>query len=80
MIYDHHIDNNAYPTNQLQEKVVKFIGSATSILVDKIRVDKELFEEENWSSGDGKNFAYFLSAPIVIDTNNFSENLRNTRW
>jgi len=30
--------------------------------------------------GDQPNFAYFLSAPLVIDTDNFRENLRNIRW
>ena len=56
------------------------MGSATTIVVQKIRQDKQLFDEEHWEQGEHKNFANFISAPIVIDTNNFSENLKDTRW
>lgn len=37
LIFDHHLDNNSYPDEQLLEKVVKFIGSATSIVASKIQ-------------------------------------------
>lgn len=78
LIYDHHLDNKAYPDEQLQEKIVKFIGSACSIAALKMKEDKDLFTEDDLT--DGKNFAYFFAAAIVVDTYNFKPALKNLKW
>lgn len=58
-IVDHHIDNNLY-LEQLKEKEIKLIGSATTLVIDKlIKEYPELID---------KDFAYFLMAPIVLDS------------
>ena len=78
LVYDHHFDNNAYPESQLKEKIVKFIGSACSIVAIKMKEDAHLFSEDDLT-GD-KNFAYFFAAAVVLDTYNFKPALKNSKW
>jgi inorganic pyrophosphatase/exopolyphosphatase len=68
-VIDHHFDNKHYPKEQLIEYVVKFIGSACSILVQMIQNDFKLFSASHWEETQ-PNFAYFLGAPIILDTGN----------
>ena len=38
-VYDHHVDLKYYPVEQTETYIVKFIGSACSILVNEMRSD-----------------------------------------
>jgi inorganic pyrophosphatase/exopolyphosphatase len=78
-IIDHHFDNKAYPESQLQESVIKFIGSACSIAVLQMKAHAEVFSPDHWEP-DTRNFAYFYAAAIALDTYNFKEALRGTKW
>ena len=55
------------------------MGSASSILVNMIKDGKDLFGNEFFEDSP-YNIAYFLSAPIVLDTNNFDPSLEGSRW
>jgi inorganic pyrophosphatase/exopolyphosphatase len=79
IIYDHHLDNEAYPASQLKEKIVKFIGSACSIAAIKMKEDAHLFSDDDLAPGE-KNFAYFFAAAVVIDTYNFKPALKHSKW
>ena len=63
----------------MKENIVKFIGSACSIMVLKMKEDQHLFDERHWNEDD-VNFAYFLSAPIVLDAYNFDASLKDSKW
>lgn len=78
-IIDHHHDYNAYPAEQLTEKVVRFIGSACSLLVLKIKEDLPLFQDDLRDS-EPINFAYCLAAPIVLDSYNFDPTLKGSKF
>lgn len=79
-MYDHHVDTKAYDFRQLTDYQVRFIGSACSILVMKMRLDIELFDEELLNPENHPNFAYLMAAAIVLDTHNFDESYRNKKW
>lgn len=71
-VLDHHEDKGSY--DHLSEfKDVRFCGAAVSILVSHILADglEEIFDEDT---------KYFASAPIIIDTKNFSHELYKKKW
>ncbi|CDW75375.1 UNKNOWN [Stylonychia lemnae] len=70
-IVDHHIDNNLY-LEQLKEKDIKLIGSATTLVIDRFMSDFLLHID--------KDLAYFMLAPIVLDSFFFDENLKDSKW
>ena len=43
-VYDHHVDTGRYDFTQLKDYQVRFIGSACSILIIKMRLDIHLFD------------------------------------
>lgn len=59
---------------------MKFIGSAAAILVNKMKEDMHLFDPELFNKNDPRNFAYFIGAPIILDTHNFYEEYRDKKW
>jgi inorganic pyrophosphatase/exopolyphosphatase len=79
-VYDHHVDTKHYDFTQLSDYQVRFIGSACSILVMKIRLDMDLFDQELFNPKNHPNFAYFLAAAIVLDTHNFMDSYKNRKW
>ena len=68
---DHHVDNELYK-EQLIEKQIELIGSATTLVID--RIIKEFPESIDI------DFAYFLQAPLVLDSYYFEENLKGSKW
>jgi len=58
----------------------RFIGSACSILVIKMRLFFDLYDPELFNKNDPRNFAYFIAAAVVLDTHNFLPEYRNKKW
>lgn len=79
-IYDHHFDNKHYPAAQLKDSSVKFIGSACSILVLLMKANEDLFDKDHFRKDVPINFAYFIAAAVMLDTHNFKELLRDSKW
>lgn len=79
-IYDHHFDNKFYPESQLKDNQVRFIGSACSILVLLMKQNEQLFDKALFQKGDSPNYAYFIAAAVMLDTHNFKELLRDSKW
>jgi inorganic pyrophosphatase/exopolyphosphatase len=77
-VYDHHVDTKFYPAGQLHEYIVKFIGSACSILANKMAADEHLFDKSLFEGP--LNLAYLVGAAVVLDTHNFKEALRDKKW
>lgn len=72
-IYDHHFEKPAeYPN--LVFKDIRFCGSAASL------VAKAIVEDEEAKGIMDEGVAWFTSAPILIDTVNFSEKHRGKKW
>jgi inorganic pyrophosphatase/exopolyphosphatase len=70
-IVDHHVDLKAHPK---AEKILKFCGSACSLVINLI-FDNNLEDEIL-----NKETCQFFSAAILIDTENFKPSLKNTKW
>jgi len=81
-IIDHHVDLKAYPPEQLKETCIKFIGSACSVAAVNMQKDLACFPEGVWTPTDVKkdSFAYFFAAAVSLDTYNFKEEFRNSKW
>ena len=59
-------------TEQLLEKEIELIGSASSLVAAKFIKDfPEVLD---------RDMAYFLAAPIALDTYFFDEGLKGTKW
>ena len=65
MIHDHHVDNGLY-TETVKVREIRLLGSACTLLIPKVKLDDEL--------------AQFLSAPLMLDSYNFSDNLKGSKW
>jgi inorganic pyrophosphatase/exopolyphosphatase len=78
-VMDHHVDNNCFAPQQLKYKNVKLIGSCCSILTQEIMAAIELFPDD-FSPTVKINLAYFLGAPILLDTSNFASALKDNKW
>ena len=74
-IVDHHVDNNMY-LDTLIKKEIQLIGSATTLVANKLLEGKEFFAEET----DSSDLALFLSAPISLDSYNFEPSLFESKW
>lgn len=48
-------------------------------MVLKIKDDKNLFSDSHWNE-EPINFAYFLLAPIILDTYNLDSSLKDSKW
>lgn len=79
-VYDHHVDTKKYDFTQLNDYQVRFIGSACSILIIKVRLGIDLFDMELFNKSNDPNFAFFLAAAISLDTHNFDESYKNKKW
>jgi inorganic pyrophosphatase/exopolyphosphatase len=79
-VWDHHACTGSYDFSHLHDYQVRFMGSACSILVIKMRLDISMYNMELFNQKNEKNFAYLLGAAISLDTHNFLENYRNTKW
>jgi len=70
-IVDHHVDTSPlYP--RLQEKQVELIGSATTLVVEKLLAE--------YPSAIDAELAHFLQAPIVLDSYYFEPSLKESKW
>lgn len=73
-VLDHHEDLNAdYPN--IKHKDVRFCGAAGTLVAKLILDDSEWCEKLM-----DKNVALFACSPILIDTVNFKEKLREKKW
>ena len=70
-IVDHHVDTSP-PYPRLQEKQVELIGSATTLVVEKLLAE--------YPTAIDADLAHFLQAPIVLDSYNFEPSLKETKW
>jgi inorganic pyrophosphatase/exopolyphosphatase len=70
-IVDHHVDLKEYPE---VDKVLTFCGSACSLAMNLI------FENNLAEKILNKDICNFFSAAILIDTENFKESLKGTKW
>lgn len=72
-ILDHHIDKGEYD-HLLDFKDVRFCGAAATIVISHILFDNlgSILEDSNAK--------LFISAPIIIDTKHFKEELYNKKW
>ena len=59
---------------------MRFIGSACSILIIKMRLDFELFDPELFNKANSPNFAYLMAAAICLDTHNLYLPYKNKKW
>ena len=76
-IVDHHIDMNLYK-DSLVEKEIKLIGSASTLVINKLLASEDkFFAKDDASNSD---LALFLSAPISLDSYNFEPNLYKSKW
>lgn len=67
-VIDHHIDNKAYD-DQLVEKVVRFIGSACSLVAMKFEEHYDKFAPDfEPGTPEAPNLAYLMAAAVVLDT------------
>ena len=48
-------------------------------MVLKMKEDNHLFADSHWNEGP-VNFAYFLLAPIILDTYNLDASLKDSKW
>jgi len=55
------------------------IGSACSLLTLMIKESEGLLSLDHFQQGEA-NFAYLLGAPIMLDSSNFSESLKDNKW
>jgi len=69
-VVDHHVDLKAYPN---ANKIVEFCGSACSMAMN-------LIFKDNLHSSLTKEICQFLSAAILLDTENFKPALKGTKW
>lgn len=79
-VYDHHVDQKFYDFTQLKDYQTRFIGSACSILVIKMRLFFDLYDPALFNKADSRNYAYFIAAAVVLDTHNFYEPYKNKKW
>lgn len=80
-VYDHHVDTKTYPLEQLKDYQVRFIGSACSMLVLMMKENHGLFDPQlfiRWV--DRPNYAYLLGAAVILDSHNFAEDMRDSKW
>ena len=75
-ILDHHVDSKLY-LNTLKEKKVTKVGSAHTLLIEKIWSSQNL---DLIPKDDLAKLALFLSAAIQLDTQNFKDHLRDHKW
>ena len=68
-IIDHHVDNGLY-SETLKSKEIDLIGSAATLVVNKLK-NKITFDYD---------LAMFASAPILLDSYNFNEQLFGSKW
>ena len=70
-IVDHHVDSNMY-LETLKQKDLKLIGSACTLVCQKLlELSPDTIDSD---------LAMFLSAPISLDSYNFSEHFYNSKW
>ena len=77
-IVDHHVDMNLY-SDTLKEKEVRFVGSACSLVALMFKKNRHIFEEDLTPS-DMPNLAYLLAAAVCLDSYNFLDELRDSKW
>ena len=70
-IVDHHVDCSKY-NETLQEKQVELIGSATTLVVERLL--------KEFPGSIDSDLAHFLQAPIVLDSYNFEPTLKESKW
>ena len=54
---------------------MRFIGSACSLLVLMMKNNVDLFPKEEM-----QKYCYFVAAAVMLDTHNFKELLRDSKW
>lgn len=77
-IIDHHVDNNLY-ADSLQEKEVKLVGSACTLVTRKIMATNIADGKESRMAVDS-DLALFLSAPLSLDSSDFNLELCGSKW
>ena len=45
-----------------------------------IKKDENLFDKSLFLKSDSPNYAYFIAAAVMLDTHNFKELLRDSKW
>jgi len=69
-IIDHHVDNGLY-TSSLKSKKIQLIGSAVTLVIEEMKHANITFDSE---------IAMFASAPLLLDSYNFNQNLEGSKW
>ena len=69
-IFDHHVDNNLYQETVKTRNIVVPLGSAVTLVIPQLF---ELIQKDD-------TLSQFVSAPMTLDTDNFSEKLKGIKW
>ena len=76
-IIDHHADHEKY-LDSLKEKKIMICGSATTLIIQKMLTESELFNSSNQK--ENSDLALFACAPLSLDSVSFQIDFKDCKW